>query len=581
MKSILSSIKNWLAIGNRSKWFTFIVFAFFLFIKCVCFHFYAFHSILISSCWERPLVALAFYLPKMAFAILFASVVFLTKKSSIPIILSFIVDIWCVANLVYVRSNNLLLDAYAFTMVNNMNGFWDSIFMFFEKKDIIFPLLSIVFAFCVKEQSRNKKRLFVGWLCVFAMFITFHYGGEKCHLSANSIYESTPFVWNTIKRDSRSCIYSVDFRSNVELTSILQSPFFVISDYFDMVADRYANVSISKEDEYQINALFSHQIESVSVQTPLILLVVESFENWVLRPDIMPNISRWMEHNNHMLYVPHVIKQTIGAESADGQMIINTGMLPVSEGATCFRFPFNEYPAIMKCIDYPSVTLLPHETDVWNQTYMSPAFGYDTTIVCSAVDSILFGILNTQIEEGYKCIQCITMSTHSPFSGCKNSLLQTPHGIHPLMSDYIKAFNALDDGWKQFFDKFETDSAMQQYTIVITGDHSIFHQEKRDAFRESIRITATDYQVEQPFIPLIVYSPTIDENICVTDTCYQMDIFPTILSLIGAEDYYWHGFGVNVMDSTARHNRLISEDDAYHLSDLMIRSDYFRQYMNK
>ena len=77
------------------------------------------------------------------------------------------------------------------------------------------------------------------------------------------------------------------------------------------------------------------------------------------------------------------------------------------------------------------------------------------------------------------------------------------------------------------------------------------------------------------YCPLIIYSPRISENIHVADTCYQMDIFPTILHLIGCEDYYWKGFGVNLMDSVARHNRPISEKEAYNLSDKLIRSNYF------
>lgn len=81
------------------------------------------------------------------------------------------------------------------------------------------------------------------------------------------------------------------------------------------------------------------------------------------------------------------------------------------------------------------------------------------------------------------------------------------------------------------------------------------------------------------FTPLIIYSPEIEGNIQVTDICYQMDIFPTILHLIGAEDYYWHGFGVNLLDSAARNNRPCTEQEAYRLSDLTIRSDYFRTYI--
>ena len=85
-------------------------------------------------------------------------------------------------------------------------------------------------------------------------------------------------------------------------------------------------------------------------------------------------------------------------------------------------------------------------------------------------------------------------------------------------------------------------------------------------------------QAGETYTPLIVYSSDSHKNRVVEDTCYQMDIFPTILHLIGCENYYWHGFGVNLLDSAARNNRTISEEEAYRLSDLIIRSDYFRNY---
>ena len=54
-----------------------------------------------------------------------------------------------------------------------------------------------------------------------------------------------------------------------------------------------------------------------------------------------------------------------------------------------------------------------------------------------------------------------------------------------------------------------------------------------------------------------------------------MDAYPTILQLINCEEYYWKGFGVNILDSTARHNRLISEHEAFVLSDKIIRANWF------
>ena len=76
-------------------------------------------------------------------------------------------------------------------------------------------------------------------------------------------------------------------------------------------------------------------------------------------------------------------------------------------------------------------------------------------------------------------------------------------------------------------------------------------------------------------------SPYIDGNFRVDDICYQMDIFPTMLHLIDCGDYYWHGLGVNILDENARQNRGLIEQEAYRISDLMIRNDYFRKRMSK
>ena len=54
-----------------------------------------------------------------------------------------------------------------------------------------------------------------------------------------------------------------------------------------------------------------------------------------------------------------------------------------------------------------------------------------------------------------------------------------------------------------------------------------------------------------------------------------MDAFPTILHLIGCDHYYWKGFGVNLLDSVKRGDRMIVEQNAFELSDKIIRSNFF------
>ena len=144
------------------------------------------------------------------------------------------------------------------------------------------------------------------------------------------------------------------------------------------------------------------------------------------------------------------------------------------------------------------------------------------------------------------------------------------------LRNYLNAVHYTDSAIAPFLEKLEYDSLLTNTTIAITGDHTTFSHNMLMEYASFVDEHGYPIPTEISYCPLIVCSPNIKENIEVNERCFQMDIFPTILHCIGADDYYWKGFGVNLLDSAARHNRKITEDEAYILSDKMIRSDYFR-----
>jgi phosphoglycerol transferase MdoB-like AlkP superfamily enzyme len=78
-------------------------------------------------------------------------------------------------------------------------------------------------------------------------------------------------------------------------------------------------------------------------------------------------------------------------------------------------------------------------------------------------------------------------------------------------------------------------------------------------------------------LPLIIYSPKITKNTRYTKDAYQMDIYPTYQALLGVENYRWKGFGINLLSDTTEIElkRPITEDEAFILSDKLIRNNYF------
>lgn len=561
---------------KQKNYLVFTIFALFFFAKNIVFHWFCFYEWLPTN--ETGFLAtVGWLLPKIGSALFFAGLTFLVKDKRWLVIPAFIIDIWCIANWIYMRNNNFLLDSFAFNIAGNLNGYWWSCLVFVELLLDAGILLSsiLVCAFTFHFIHKTQRQWGVAAI-VLLLSIGCHYASEGLYILSHNKDQRPAFCWDIATREGRERVYGIDYEYLVSETSLLSMPIYLLPDHLEIKAGKIYNRPMTEQDK-AIATARTQDKTSVNHTDKLIIVICESLENWVVRPDIMPHLSA-ITQLDHVLYADHVKTQIVGAPSADGQMIINTGLLPLTEGYTCFRYPRHQYPGLMNLTTDSTVLLLPHDTSVWNQTMMSKAYGYDTTIVYCDIDAILFDKLNEIQLNGIDHIQCITQSTHAPFVTCSQSSLKTPANMPFFMHRFIRAFNVLDEGLGRFVDRIATDSTLRDYTIVITGDHHILYREKREKYQRYCDKKGLDYTPISPALPLIIYSPKIEGNIHLTQPVYQMDIYPTVLHLLGGDDYAWQGFGINLLDSAAlAQPRTIEEATAFHVSDLIIRNDWFAQ----
>ena len=538
---------------SRASWILFGLFSLMVFAKTLLFDHFAFRE------WGFELSLLG-VIYKLAAAVFFASFIFLLRDKRWILLLSVVLDTWFIANMIYMRNNHILLDAEAFNMSGNLHGYFWSVLIYIEWGiDLMFYGITALFGLCFLRVKKTE--------CAWPVWLV------ACILGlVPLIYERSTHV------------YGQNFPKTVASTSVLYAPYYIVADYRLMIHDIQPERPMTEADFAMADSLYQGE-DTIALDSPLIIVLLESLENWVLTPEIMPNLFR-LTQNDHVFYANRIHTQIIGAPSADGQMIVNTGLLPITAGGTCLHYSQNTYPAIMKLAPDSAICLLPHDTCVWNQTKMSPAYGYDSTICYCDIDTILFQKLDSLVDGGYRYIQCITQSTHAPFVNEKYSRLELPKSMPWVMYNFIRGFNALDDGLGYFIRKIESDPRLQDYTIVFTGDHRILHYEKRQQMQRYAQRRAkqfngtdhawiTDLTPMDDCLPLVIYSPRITGNPRYTGDAYQADIYPTYRSLIGAENYRWRGFGINLLDSTQK--RAISEDDAFLLSDKLIRNNYFQR----
>ena len=612
---MLQKIKSFLSQRNCVHVCLFILFVLFLFLKCILFHWDAFHSILISSLWKDPLSFYKFYMAKLLMPLFISSFIFISKTQWWTIFVSSLIDIWCIANLIYFKTYDAFLSVNDILLVGNMNGAWSSITAYFDWYMAVMILLTILwcvvyFLFGTMNAPRSWKLLSLSLLItIFLAFLNNYFtydikfwsdkSKNEAILLADEANEWITFVNAHGGHEYNSWFYNIPFASlyaiatdgtaikadfmeqYIRQQSII-SDFIAINIYYIFHQDFSEDIIPLTDEDIRLLQPFIQKDDSIThlPQNNLIVLLVESLEDWPLHDEvegqkIVPNLEGLTKREN-ILYCSKIKCQTLGGNSADGQMIVNSGLLPIQNGVACMHYGNNVYPNMAHF--FPNSILINPWPKIWNQDTMSVRYSYtqkiepesgqweDEQVLATAIDYL-------EKTGGPMCLFAITVSTHSPFNRVRNDNVQT--NAPAILDRYMKCLNYTDSCIGTFMDYVLNDSRLSQSIVIITSDHTIFKSSMLKDFTNYTREQNLSIASGENYCPLIIYSPQIQGNIQITDICYQMDIFPTILHLIGCEDYYWKGFGVNLLDSVARNNRPISEQEAFILSDKIIRANWF------
>ena len=617
---MLQQIKSYLSKGNRAQWCFFVLFAFSLFLKCVLFHWDAFESLLISSLWKDTLSFYKFYMAKLLMPLFISSFIFISKSYNWTIIISFLIDIWCIANLIYLKTYDAFLSVDDMLLIGNMNGAWSSITAYFDwcmavmllltilwgvicyffrtiemrpqwRKLLLLALIIIILAyinnyfihnirFWVKA-SKSEAKILAEETNDWILFVNAHGGNE---LRYGSFLTYIPFVYvYGLAKDGTSI--KTDFMEGYIRQQSIISDFIAVNIYH-MFHDNFIGeiVPLEEDDMKLIQPFIQTNTISHYPENNLIVILVESLENWPLQnkienQQIAPYLKELTKRNN-ILYCSKIKCQTLGGNSADGQMIINSGLLPIQKGVACMHYGNNIYPNFAHF--YPNSMLVNPWPKIWNQDTMSVRYSYTKKIEPETGqwedEHVLEVSLNYLCETKEPvCVFAITVSTHSPFNRIRNGKITTT--APSILDRYMKCLNYTDSCIGVFIDSIINDVELSKSTIVIASDHTVFKPAMLTDFKDYAIKHNLSIASGENYCPLIIYSPKIKGNIHIDEICYQMDIYPTIMHLIGCENYYWKGFGVNLLDSVARNNRPVSEQEAFVLSDKIIRANWFESFV--
>lgn len=499
-------------------------------------------------------------------------------------------DIWMIAELIYFRANHLFFTWHMLTKAGNMDGFWSSLIPYCDSSLLIFPALTCLAAVCFlwKAERHNKWEIMI----VIILGAGFSLLGSFVRWKDHRPYiNGEPFSWEWINPCSLPQAFSVDISEKermathyIQYRSILAYPLLMVSDAIQTATNRRTPEDLSEAEREELKKLIKPIVPATIPQGNLVIVLLESFESWLLDVSdangspICPKLKAYVNHHP-VLYVKDVASQIQYGMSGDGQMIVNTGMYPLLEGIACVDYGNNVYPNLAHF--YPQSAIVNPCRNVWNQTMVAASYGYKQLVEPQSEyrfewnDSVVVDKMIETINaiSSPSCVMGITVSGHLPFDSSPDSI-DLSDTIPSLFRRYMQTAHFTDRQVGRLLAWADTAQIMQNSVIAITGDHRIFHAWGSEEIRNYGLRANLPFGTGQAGCPLIIHAPQIDST-KIVESGNQIDIFSTILSLIGQKDYFWKGMGRDLMNDSS-----FCEENYYlrrQLSDKLIRMNYFKQ----
>lgn len=527
-------------------------------------------------------------------AMFFAFPILFLKKKRFVFPYLVLLNLYFLSIIWYFQVYGNIMPCASYLMLNNLPGTMDSILSLIAWKDliIIWPsiLFSILYTFIERRYLSSIHRYASKNLWIAgASFIII------------SLIISAPYWPN--KRpswDQPIHIYNIIQLRGLKEYGILNFWIYQIASHQSVTPlEKETAIAFIKRHHQERNTT---GCDSLSHKKNLILILVESMQSWATNLtiegiEVTPHISKLLKEPGS-IYFPNVLSQVKDGRSSDAQLIINTGLLPLKTGATSSLCSHNTYLSLANALKekgYTSASFLCDEKSFWNQEAAIKAYGFDELhdrlagdIDKKTADEMLFTkglpLLKTLKPPFYT--QWVTCSSHMPYP---EPLMQSPlenlSTVTEEVRNYLISLQYVDKCISAFLDNLKKENLYDNSIIIITGDHE---QMTYNKYQKREQLVATDC-----FVPLIILNSPLSSRH--TDKIFgQMDIYPSLLDIMGCCDYSWKGVGESTFSDSvsnyatyrtglAAQGPNVSDSvkywrkECWTYSDILLRMDYFKQ----
>ncbi|UBD68520.1 LTA synthase family protein [Bacteroides sp. BFG-257] len=499
-------------------------------------------------------------------------------------IIVFLFSFWGLSQLWYYRTYDDLMPFSSFLLFENISPLLlNSIKASMKLTDILFILppffLFILYWFLfvdtIKKTPVNSKKRVIYTISILLFAILIHL--------------MNAYVFYSKMQNRTTCHLGIRYVNTVNYISYFDFNGFVpfcIHSFINTILEK-RSLDIKEKEEIE-SFLSKYMLKytdnqyAVKEKQNLIVIIVESLNSWLINfkldsIEVTPHLNQLCQENNS-IFALHIQPQVKSGRSSDAHFMYNTGLLPINNGAVAVRFGEAEYPSLAKALKgYESLSMVCDDAKYWNQETAFKSYGftqlYDSRSMMNTSGNINDHILLEKAANQIKHVdfpfyaQLVTISMHYPYN--KLEIPSTNISKSKLYTKDIRNFlekaHFCDNAIGKFIQELKETGIYEKSLIAIISDHNEIDKNQIENRKETLP--------EDKEIAMIILNGS--QKLNYTSKMEQIDIYPTLLDLMGANNYPWKGLGHSIFRKDSIQLLPLEERRSY-ISDLIITKGYFK-----
>lgn len=519
-------------------------------------------------------------------------------------IILWLATLWSVAQLLYYPTYRDVMPFSSFLLVQNVSGtLIKSTLGAVTKKTLfllLFPLALHCYNWFVLRRRNTDSKLKRHWwmlLLSIVVFVVIRLTITTCiFLTYRSHYSSLEDTFKTYYSNlgGRHLNY-------VKHNGVMSYAFYCFLSNFN---SRLSDEDIKRAEGFISQQCYTYSDNSFATgieQPNLIFIMVESLNAWAVNlkidgQEVTPTLNALAADTANIVCL-NVITQAKNGRSSDGKFMYQTGLLPLLDKSVAMEFSDRSFPSLTRALKkrgYQSVEICGDEGGLWNVETMSQSYGFDTLMH----QSELFDQLEANDWHSDKVImeqavqylpklrknfvaQLFTGVMHSPYNDVFKpaTWISSSKQYTPSVRNYLEKTHYFDTQLAAFLDNMKKCGLYDKCVFVIASDHS---EPVDDDPKGRPALSRNGDECV-----LIVLNAK--QGAQIKGPVGQIDVYPTILDVMGLNDYTWKGLGHSLLrnditsaaispDEVRGNSPLLpSQRQAWNVSNILIRANWFKK----